>query len=363
MEKFVQFHDEEEQTVLQIRQSAFSCLVYSHTHTFVRRFPHHSFRSLSFSFFLSLSLSLSHCLPSTFNRFYGSAMSEWGDKMSMFADKMKHELQKDKHKSSSPASASGSAYVPLHDDRDQLETDQYAELKLAIVSIRDRMESGKFGVGLFATKQPTAAASGKSAEPPAMPAPLFQLSDQVSLSDPKYYFGVQARCIAMESLDFVLQVLKECEGRVKSALPRSAQPRVTAFLAQSENLITDVKTFFYKSLVPLVFDFEPIAMEVLKCRWDPRDIDASANGYVDMIVERFPTFPNLGTIPQHVLATIWKDILQFIQEALVDTYSRIRTCNTEGRAQMSMDATTLKKELDAVTKTKANFGICVCSPT
>ena len=197
--------------------------------------------------------------------------------------------------------------------------------------------------------------------------PLVTLSDTVDLSSAASYRGLRARCLAVESLDFVLAVLKECEPRFRAALPRTphVQAKVGALLVRAENAVADFRAFFYKTAAALpVGDTQPIAAEIARSVWELDDIDSSASAYVDTLAGRLRAYEKAvqsgalgGPLPAHVGAQLWKEIVQRVQEVLIDAYARVPACNTEGRAQMSMDATTLKKEIDSIAKLKASFAL------
>jgi hypothetical protein len=284
----------------------------------------------------------------------------FSDRMSSFADSMGAKLDALKQ-----VGNEGVGLAPERDDRDALEWEALSELKATLLGIKDAIDRGTLAGGLFspAGAKTAAAAGGLRPMGASSNQALVSLSEAIDLNSTSTFSGLRARCLAVESLDFILSVLKECEARFRAALPRTAQNKVGAFLTRAENTLSDFRGFFYKTVAALpIGDTQAIVADIGRCRWELDEIDSSANAYIDTLTSRLRSYEKVaqsgalgGPLPAHVAASVWREVIVRLQEILVDAYSKVTVCNTEGRAQMSMDTTTLKKEVDSIAKVKSSF--------
>ena len=245
--------------------------------------------------------------------------------------------------------------------RESLNSLNLSELRAAVISIKDKVQSGTMAYGIF-TQYPVEQKGNKNKPVIATLNPLIRVQSNVDLNSRATSFGLRNRCTAIESISFMIQVLKDCEFRLKSSLPIAIQQRASSFLIYAENIYNDLRNYMYHSIARKMIDFDSVFNSFAKCRWDSREISSQTNNYVDIVIGQYQLIdasmqegPNQEAIPSFIQNIIWKEISTITQEELVECYTHVKKCSFEGRAGMSMDSNTIKKELDTITKTKMDF--------
>jgi hypothetical protein len=87
------------------------------------------------------------------------------------------------------------------------------------------------------------------------------------------------------------------------------------------------------------------------CKWEIDDF-MDSSPYIATLIREFEFLKEkihtLGAsrVPKSVQTTLWTYCIRFAMEQLVEGYSRIKKCNNEGRALMSLDLKTLTTQLE-----------------
>jgi hypothetical protein len=102
-----------------------------------------------------------------------------------------------------------------------------------------------------------------------------------------------------------------------------------------------------------MIQIDPYIHKLIECRWDIKQLQTRHNDYVDGILAELKasekTIQSLGGLPKHVMKALWTETIELLLDKLVDGYSKIKKCTTEGRGQMSQDLSMLRKGLEGLT--------------
>jgi hypothetical protein len=82
------------------------------------------------------------------------------------------------------------------------------------------------------------------------PEPFVRPSAPLELDGEGAAYGVGERAVAMESLDFMLDVLSTVRARVEAQLPAAVTPRVQAFFSRAVLCVAQLRALMYHALVP-----------------------------------------------------------------------------------------------------------------
>lgn len=149
--------------------------------------------------------------------------------------------------------------------RDAIESQTFMDLKQAALHVRDKIQTGNMSFGVFTESQLTETSSVKvKAKQPITVAKkdFINLQKSVDLSNPNTCYGLRYRCFAVESLLFIVETLKECENRIKSALPLSEHSKVGIFLKMAENLVDDLRLYIFRHLAIKCLNFDSVYISV-----------------------------------------------------------------------------------------------------
>ena len=166
-------------------------------------------------------------------------------------------------------------------------------------------------------------------------------------------FAVSERAVAVESLAFLLGVLERVRPRMQALLPRAHRPLCTQFFERSAAAVAELRGVCYRAVVPLLCrGLTSLPRDIAAANWDLRELASDCSTYVAVVeaqcTELWFELAALPGIAPPVRLELWGNTLEAMAAHLVEGYSRVRKCSTEGRALMAMDLQALYSALNEV---------------
>lgn len=203
---------------------------------------------------------------------------------------------------------------------------------------------------MFANLRASSPSAKASDQPPPV---LVTISEMVDLRDASTLYGAVERCVATESVVFLVSVLKANVTLMADLLPPAESFRANELVTYATDVSEEFRSYMYRNVAPFLLPLEPFMEELSVCKWDLRDMPSKANDYVHLIIIAMKNsekqVKDLGGLPASVMTTLWGEVCVYITEKLVQGYSHVRKCTTEGRALMSLDLSVLRHELEQTT--------------
>jgi hypothetical protein len=97
-------------------------------------------------------------------------------------------------------------------------------------------------------------------------------------------FGLVERCVACESMTFLVTVLEESRGRLRALLPHGEADKVDDFVLYAQTLVEEMRTYFYRNLAPYMLPFDAIQKQFALAKWETNNLATKQNPYVDQII-------------------------------------------------------------------------------
>ena len=289
--------------------------------------------------------------------------------------------------------------------------DKYLALKKLVQSVKQRVEQGTFGAGIFAhlaiprtniapdvaspqtqsSSSPFSTGSGKDKEKdktlfgklgktlnsnvsqvmggmtaiaggnapkPAAPVHreekrahpvLVALCDSVNQEDERRMYAVTERCIAIESIPFLLQVVLANLPRLLKSLKPSEQSTVRAWTTSASAVISDLQSYMYRNLAPVMLPDSVFAPKIRNMDWTIKTPATTASPYVFSILTTLRAntlcMKDNGGLPADVQARLNEEIVSWLEESLVAAYGEVKRCSDEGRGLMRLDAEVMEGAL------------------
>jgi hypothetical protein len=166
---------------------------------------------------------------------------------------------------------------------------------------------------------------------------------------------------ATESVRFLLEMCQALRSNIQQKLGNAAHSSSTrAMFDDAEEVTKELRNFMYttwtKKIIP-----KTIVMDAMKTtKWDPRDLPETFSPYVTIVTKHLFTSNDNMRIeaPVHVHSLLWKHMVNRLMLCLLDSYSNIKKCTNNGRAQMSLDLATLQRSID---QKVPNAGVMNCN--
>jgi len=86
-----------------------------------------------------------------------------------------------------------------------------------------------------------------SASPGVLPRPHVRLSPAVNLEGDAVHHGLPERCVALESLDFLLDAMGRLRGRIEALLPPAQSTSAVHFFTRAAQCVAQLKGLMYHS--------------------------------------------------------------------------------------------------------------------
>ncbi|EFJ24849.1 hypothetical protein SELMODRAFT_442305 [Selaginella moellendorffii] len=200
--------------------------------------------------------------------------------------------------------------------------------------------------------------------PQPMNAGVFEMSSQGlgGMVSPSNFFAIKERTVAAESLIFLATLIRNSRQHLQSLLHQNALPFVDQFFARTVDASIDLREHVYKTGARLLLNIGSYVDRISNTRWELKELGMEHNGYVDSLLGEFKQYTvrlsNAG-VSRQVHELLLQYGVDILAETLVEGLSRVRRCNNEGRAVMSLDLQVLINGLQhlAPAKLKANLQI------
>ncbi|CAI5477761.1 unnamed protein product [Closterium sp. Yama58-4] len=164
-------------------------------------------------------------------------------------------------------------------------------------------------------------------------------------------FGLKERCVAMESLMWLTDMLRQTKPRFQSLLAPPAWTNMDVFYARTLDAVPDLWEHVLRTLVKLLLSIAGTADRIAAVNWEPADIGTQHNIYVENLVAEFRLFAHrLGQsgAPRQVQDQLVAYGLDELCDVMLDGICRVKKCNSNGRALMSLDLQVLVQGLQPI---------------
>jgi hypothetical protein len=196
-------------------------------------------------------------------------------------------------------------------------------------------------------------------------------SEVKTLHSSSRVYGLIERSTAAESLDSLLEVVTKVCNKIKNMIKSSSkQEHVEGFIQIMKKITFDTKQVIYARIVRRIFmklastnpnNKGDYPAQIEQCKWVSTRGDQ--NPYVNNIAKDVETFKNQiepfimeeddkkkvnnqipkTQIPIQSSDLIWDHVIKFIMMELIEGFSRVKKCTSEGRAQMGIDSNAVQQ--------------------
>ena len=191
----------------------------------------------------------------------------------------------------------------------------------------------------------------------ALPPKLTQLAECCDLNSRDQLFALPQRLTAAASVGFLFATLRVVRKKMTSLLPRVGHQRddCASFFANGEIVVEELRRYMAECCAIICATgcgLDPAPM-IKKVRWDSskslQSNDSSA--YVRVILQRMAQLRQSidrlcdqgRAFSEEAAERIWKSVVDTVMARMVDGFSEVKKCSTEGRGLMCLDIATLEK--------------------
>uniref|UniRef100_A0A7S4UPW7 Syndetin C-terminal domain-containing protein n=2 Tax=Guillardia theta TaxID=55529 RepID=A0A7S4UPW7_GUITH len=184
-------------------------------------------------------------------------------------------------------------------------------------------------------------------------APLPLLTCQAVLKSPDAFFGLGERCVAIESLLFLVEVMQAVRVSLSQlSVPKSASDVKSIFKEIVEH-VEELREMIYSRFPHICISMSDIVNQIAHMKWDSKDLAQRHSQYVDVIHERFLQFFSAldqmrKFLPDEMRPILLRASILHIMENLVEGYSKIRHVGPNTPLLMSNDINTLKSAMEMI---------------
>lgn len=138
--------------------------------------------------------------------------------------------------------------------------------------------------------------------------------------------------------------------RVEELLPKDHHSRCSLLYARAGRSVSELRDAMYESIVKQLLPEEQIFAMVSGTKWDMKDLPSSFSTYVTTLLDVMSIVAGKvnSVAPEHIQKFIWEKLVAHVMRCLIEAFSRVKKCSHNGRAQMSMDISTLSRGIDQV---------------
>ncbi|KAL3684404.1 hypothetical protein R1sor_002426 [Riccia sorocarpa] len=177
---------------------------------------------------------------------------------------------------------------------------------------------------------------------------------------PSNLYALKERSVAAESLLCLSEILKKSYLRFKPILPEETQTYMDTFMTQTVELVPELREHIYRVSARLLLNIGSYIDRVANVKWELKELGMEHNGYVDLLLGEFKVYSNKLTqagVPREVREAMLESGVDVLAETILEGISRVKKCNNEGRALMSLDLQVLINGLRhlASPKVKSNL--------
>ncbi|CAL5212204.1 unnamed protein product [Lathyrus oleraceus] len=153
-------------------------------------------------------------------------------------------------------------------------------------------------------------------------------------------FSLKERCVAVDTISVVARILNRSKAHLQSMLLQSNSTVLEDFFVHLVDAVPDLIEHVHHTTVRLLLHINGYVERVANCKWEVKELGMEHNGYVDLLLGEFKHFKTRlahGGIRKETQDILLDYGLEIIAETLVEGLSRVKRCNDEGRALMSLD--------------------------
>ncbi|XP_015951750.1 uncharacterized protein LOC107476449 isoform X1 [Arachis duranensis] len=153
-------------------------------------------------------------------------------------------------------------------------------------------------------------------------------------------FGLQERCVAVDTISVVAQILNRSKAHLQSMLLRSNSTVLEDFFVHLVDAVPDLVEHVNRTTVRLLLHINGYVERIANAKWEVKELGMEHNGYVDLLLGEFKHFKTRlahGGLRKEIQDLLLDYGLEIVAETLVEGLSRVKRCSDEGRALMSLD--------------------------
>ncbi|KAF2077128.1 hypothetical protein CYY_001575 [Polysphondylium violaceum] len=188
----------------------------------------------------------------------------------------------------------------------------------------------------------------------------------LQLGDPKQFFNLPVRMVAIESLAFISQALIVCKSVFDAILPANQTDNINDFYKNVIDIIPDLQKHLIKCVISAFFTYQAgpqfFSYTISNLKWDFKTMATTKSSYVEAFSKEFQQFiKKLDECIQkstqvYVTPVINRPLrnkivslsFEYFIQQLVDGYSKIKKCTNEGRATMIQDLMSIQNSLEKI---------------
>eukprot|EP01038_Epipyxis_sp_PR26KG_P013483 gene13483-18091_t len=175
-------------------------------------------------------------------------------------------------------------------------------------------------------------------------------------SDAHNCYALKERVVASESCWFIAMILQDMKSKLIKLLPERYRSICDGYITMFQEVAGQLRALIYKTLCPQVIKQTQILNYIVEsCAWDSKKLRESDHEWVGRLIDNCKEawiymnnteeFADASSI---VREQVWLEICQAAFDTVIDGYSRIKKCSTEGRAAMTMDIFSLHDGLNNI---------------
>jgi hypothetical protein len=169
------------------------------------------------------------------------------------------------------------------------------------------------------------------------PVPV-KLNSKVDLNAARNLYGIVERYSAAEALNFLVLILEQMEHRIALLLPKEEQHRAARFIAYASTMREELGLYMVRNLATLLVNMEPVISAIGNVKWDRTTISTAHNSYVDKLVaslhETDQLLRELGAnLHESHRLVLWREAAVYVMEQLLEGGFAWRAAGRRGGAK------------------------------
>lgn len=216
-----------------------------------------------------------------------------------------------------------------------------ARLRATLVRISQGLEDQRSrNVLVTATNQPPHATPSSQLNHMDTSQTGFHQGVSIAFLSAVNMYGLKERCVAVESLSCVAQILKRSRAHVQSMLTQDALASFDSFYNRTVEVVPDLREHVYRTVARLLLNVGGYVDRISNVRWELKEIGTEHNGYVDLLLGEYRHFANRlahADISKEIREILLEYGVDNLAEVLLEGLSHVKKCTNEGRALMSLD--------------------------
>jgi len=179
------------------------------------------------------------------------------------------------------------------------------------------------------------------------------------LDSPDDLYGLLYRFAAVKSLKMVHEVLESVRPRLekvagmKDTLKRS---NIAEFYDKVDHHM-ELESVLFRSIAESLLKLDSFVERIAKCKWDIESMEADikCNDYVHGLLTEYRTFfdrlksEELQMMPEDIRRVLIESAITTGMKVVVEGFSRVKKCTTEGRVKMAFDVKKFQMGLQDLT--------------